>query len=68
VFNCFFLDLRDRACVCVGFCQMSKPGALDLASGLGGKIEKSEVLSAVEQYDASLTLLSLQSCDCGASN
>ncbi|MBA0854194.1 hypothetical protein Goshw_027346 [Gossypium schwendimanii] len=30
---------------------MSKAGALDLASGLGGKIEKTEVLSAVEQYE-----------------
>ncbi|CAN1342307.1 SMT1 [Linum perenne] len=30
---------------------MSKAGALDLASGLGGKIEKQEVLSAVEQYE-----------------
>lgn len=29
--------------------RMSKAGALDLASGLGGKIEKTEVLSAVEQ-------------------
>lgn len=29
---------------------MSKAGALDLATGLGGKIEKNEVLSAVEQY------------------
>ncbi|KAF8403790.1 hypothetical protein HHK36_011896 [Tetracentron sinense] len=31
--------------------KMSKPGALDLASGLGGKIEKKEVLSAVEKYE-----------------
>lgn len=30
---------------------MSKAGALDLASGVGGKIEKKEVLSAVEQYE-----------------
>ncbi|KAI9169458.1 hypothetical protein LWI28_012623 [Acer negundo] len=30
---------------------MSKAGALDLASGVGGKIEKDEVLSAVEQYE-----------------
>ncbi|KAJ0095777.1 hypothetical protein Patl1_17159 [Pistacia atlantica] len=30
---------------------MSKAGALDLASGLGGKIDKSEVLSAVEKYE-----------------
>ena len=29
---------------------MSKAGALDLASGVGGKIEKAEVLSAVEKY------------------
>jgi hypothetical protein len=35
---------------------MSKAGAMDLASGLGGKIEKSEVLSAVDKYDVSLTL------------
>ncbi|XP_021280016.1 cycloartenol-C-24-methyltransferase 1-like [Herrania umbratica] len=30
---------------------MSKTGALDLASGLGGKIEKTDVLSAVEKYE-----------------
>uniref|UniRef100_A0A0A0LD12 Methyltransferase n=1 Tax=Cucumis sativus TaxID=3659 RepID=A0A0A0LD12_CUCSA len=30
---------------------MSKTGALDLASGLGGKLEKNEVLSAVEKYE-----------------
>ncbi|RWR77735.1 cycloartenol-C-24-methyltransferase [Cinnamomum micranthum f. kanehirae] len=30
---------------------MAKTGALDLASGLGGKIDKKEVLSAVEQYE-----------------
>ncbi|XXG56484.1 hypothetical protein AAC387_Pa03g3879 [Persea americana] len=30
---------------------MAKPGALDLASGLGGKIDKKEVFSAVEQYE-----------------
>ncbi|KAJ6846576.1 cycloartenol-C-24-methyltransferase 1 isoform X1 [Iris pallida] len=30
---------------------MSKTGALDLASGLGGKIKKQEVQSAVEQYE-----------------
>lgn len=29
---------------------MSKAGALDLASGVGGKIEKDEVMSAVEKY------------------
>lgn len=29
---------------------MSKAGALDLATGLGGKMDKSEVLSAVDQY------------------
>lgn len=28
---------------------MANTGALDLASGLGGKIDKKEVLSAVEQ-------------------
>lgn len=30
--------------------EMSKPGAMDLASGLGGKIDKDEVLSAVDKY------------------
>ncbi|KAG5253906.1 cycloartenol-C-24-methyltransferase [Salix suchowensis] len=30
---------------------MSKAGALDLASGLGGKIDKSDVLSSVEKYE-----------------
>lgn len=30
--------------------RMSKAGALDLASGVGGKIDKTEVLSAVEKY------------------
>ncbi|KAB5541014.1 hypothetical protein DKX38_013988 [Salix brachista] len=30
---------------------MSKAGALNLASGLGGKIDKSDVLSAVEKYE-----------------
>ena len=30
--------------------EMSKKGALDLASGLGGKMDKKEVLSAVEKY------------------
>ncbi|KAE8676811.1 Cycloartenol-C-24-methyltransferase 1 [Hibiscus syriacus] len=30
---------------------MSKAGAFDLASGVGGKIDKSEVLSAVEKYE-----------------
>jgi len=29
---------------------MSKSGALDLASGLGGKIDKEEVKSAVDEY------------------
>lgn len=29
---------------------MSKAGAFDLASGLGGKIDKNEVLSAVDKY------------------
>jgi hypothetical protein len=29
---------------------MSKSGALDLASGLGGKITKEEVKSAVDEY------------------
>ncbi|GMH19004.1 hypothetical protein Nepgr_020845 [Nepenthes gracilis] len=30
---------------------MSKTGALDLASGLGGKIERNDVLSAVDKYE-----------------
>lgn len=30
---------------------MSKAGAFDLASGLGGKIDKNEVLSAVDKYE-----------------
>ncbi|KAK9189270.1 hypothetical protein WN944_020676 [Citrus x changshan-huyou] len=30
---------------------MSKAGAFDLASGVGGKIDKTEVLSAVEKYE-----------------
>ncbi|PIN08562.1 SAM-dependent methyltransferase [Handroanthus impetiginosus] len=30
---------------------MSKAGTLDLASGVGGKIEKEEVLTAVEKYE-----------------
>ncbi|KAF6158545.1 hypothetical protein GIB67_040059 [Kingdonia uniflora] len=30
---------------------MSKDGAFDLASGLGGKIEKKQVLSAVDKYE-----------------
>lgn len=29
---------------------MSKGGAFDLATGLGGKIEKDDVLSAVDKY------------------
>lgn len=32
------------------FAKMSKAGAFDLASGLGGKLQKDEVLSAVEKY------------------
>ncbi|KAH9774422.1 cycloartenol-C-24-methyltransferase [Citrus sinensis] len=31
--------------------RMSKAGAFDLASGVGGKIDKTEVLSAVEKYE-----------------
>ncbi|KAF7824579.1 cycloartenol-C-24-methyltransferase [Senna tora] len=31
--------------------EMSKTGAIDLALGVGGKIEKEEVLSAVEKYE-----------------
>ena len=37
-----------RGFVCA--CQMSRSGALDLASGVSGKIEKNEVLSAVQKY------------------
>lgn len=33
---------------------MSKSGTFDLASGVGGKIEKKEVLSAVDKYIFSL--------------
>lgn len=33
---------------------MSKAGTLDLASGLGGKIEKDDVLNAVDKYIFSL--------------
>ncbi|KAF7137453.1 hypothetical protein RHSIM_Rhsim07G0057300 [Rhododendron simsii] len=38
----------------VGDCsslRMSKAGAFDLATGVGGKIEKDEVLSAVDKYE-----------------
>ena len=35
---------------------MSKARALDLATGLGGKIEKQEVLSAVDKYSLTLSL------------
>jgi len=39
---------------------MSKVGgAIDLASGVGGKMEKRDVLSAVEKYDVSLSTLCL---------
>ncbi|RWW36731.1 hypothetical protein BHE74_00058227 [Ensete ventricosum] len=31
--------------------EMSKSGALDLATGVGGKIKKEDVQSAVEQYN-----------------
>lgn len=44
----------------VGDCsslQMSKAGAFDLATGVGGKIEKDEVLSAVDKYTLSLQFL-----------
>lgn len=36
--------------------KMSKAGALDLASGLGGKMEKDDVLSAVDKYIRTLFL------------
>lgn len=38
---------------------MSKAGAFDLASGLGGKIEKDDVLSAVDKYISLYKLLNL---------
>lgn len=50
-----FCVLRSRW-ICFFNLQMSKTGALDLASGLGGKIDKSEVLSAVEKYKLTLSL------------
>ena len=40
---------------------MSKAGALDLASGLGGKIDKTEVLSAVEKYSSDFSFLTFYS-------
>jgi hypothetical protein len=41
---------------------MSKVGgAIDLASGVGGKMEKRDVLSAVEKYDVSLSTFCLSS-------
>jgi hypothetical protein len=41
---------------------MSKVGgAFDLASGVGGKMEKRNVLSAIEKYDVSLDTLCLSS-------
>ncbi|KAH0888167.1 hypothetical protein HID58_050596, partial [Brassica napus] len=38
-------------------CTMSKSGAMDLASNLGGKIDKSDVLAAVEKYVCSLSIV-----------
>uniref|UniRef100_A0A0A9CYZ1 Uncharacterized protein n=1 Tax=Arundo donax TaxID=35708 RepID=A0A0A9CYZ1_ARUDO len=38
---------------------MSKSGALDLASGLGGKINKEEVKSAVDEYVSESQQISL---------
>ncbi|RWV99689.1 hypothetical protein GW17_00037394, partial [Ensete ventricosum] len=38
--------------------EMSKSGALDLATGVGGKIKKEDVQSAVDQY-VSLLILSV---------
>ena len=38
---------------------MSKTGAFDLASGVGGKIEKDDVLAAVEKYSFPFYLLPL---------
>ncbi len=45
-------------------CEMSKKGALDLASGLGGKLDKKEVLSAVEKYFFFFLSLSVCVCVC----
>ncbi|XP_022759458.1 cycloartenol-C-24-methyltransferase-like isoform X2 [Durio zibethinus] len=45
---CFQLNL---GLLRVVVARMSKAGALDLASGLGGKIDKTQVLSAVEKYE-----------------
>lgn len=36
---------------------MSKTGALDLVAGVGGTIEKSQVLSAVDKYIGKCMLL-----------
>lgn len=41
---------------------MSKAGALDLATGLGGKIDKGEVFSAVEKYILHSLLFHAASC------
>ncbi|CAL5420986.1 unnamed protein product [Camellia sinensis] len=43
---------------------MAKSGALDLATGVGGKIEKNEVLSAVEKYSFSVEDVSFMWAAC----
>lgn len=43
-------NLSSSPALLVSALEMSKAGALDLASGLGGKIEKDDVLSAVDKY------------------
>lgn len=40
---------------------MSKSGAMDLASNLGGKIDKSDVLTAVEKYVCFLSIVNVVS-------
>jgi len=49
-FHCFFF--WSQISVWWNLREMSKAGALDLASGLGGKIDKSDVLSSVEKYSS----------------
>ena len=50
-----------RYCVFTVDSQMSKSGALDLAAGVGGKIKKEDVQSAVDQF---VPLLIVMLCDC----
>lgn len=55
----FLVDLGESS---LGNLNMSKAGALDLATGLGGKIDKSEVLSAVEKYILHSLILAFLYC------